>query len=85
MGKKDISSSKSKTSRGKGGKHKSFGRYRERVITDERPESAVDEIQGDDAAPDLDTKPKIRIDVPVAMWVCSPLLVPLLCHLIFFN
>ncbi|KAF8331826.1 hypothetical protein F5887DRAFT_1109764 [Amanita rubescens] len=66
MGKKDISSNKSKTSRGKGGKNKSFGRYRERVITDERPESAVDEIQGDEA--DLDAKPKIHIDVPVAMW-----------------
>lgn len=82
MGKKDISSNKSKTSRGKGSKHKSFGRYRERVITDERPESAVDEIQGGDD-PDLDSKPKIHIDVPVAMWVCTPLLVPPLRHLIF--
>lgn len=78
MGKKDVSSPHqgSKSRRGRGAKAKASGRYRERVSTDGRPESAVDKVQGDEAE-GSDSASKIQIDVPVAMWVRSAPISPL--------
>lgn len=70
MAKRDVSSlhQGNKSRRGRGSKVKSSGRYRERVSTDGRPESAVDEVE-DDEAEGSGSVSKIQINVPVAMWV----------------
>ncbi|KAF8630520.1 hypothetical protein AX15_002866 [Amanita polypyramis BW_CC] len=71
MGRKDSSvpishqGNRSRKGRGRGGKSKASGRLRERVGIEGRPDSAVDDVQGDEAG---EHNPKTQIDVPVAMW-----------------
>ena len=74
MGKKDSSTSSShKSKRGRGGKHKAFGKRRERISTEGRPESAIDEGGDEGQGHETDQVTDIRIEVPVAMWASTHL------------